>query len=100
MAQDVGIYLTDAGTAQKTFSHGVGVNAVDILFAPGGGLVERGAPSDSVILWVRDLTLDDPFQGEPVLIAIYSRTGFIAAQPVAPGSDPYAFTKDGRSSGL
>jgi prepilin-type N-terminal cleavage/methylation domain-containing protein len=108
MAQDIGIDLSpNPRIPRATLSRGVGQkskgvqNFADILFAPGGGLIERGAPGDSVILWVHNLTLDDPYQGEPVLITIYSKTGFIAAHPVAiSGPDPYAFTTDGRSSGL
>jgi prepilin-type N-terminal cleavage/methylation domain-containing protein len=95
MAQDVGIDLAVSKGLSKTNTN------YDILFAPSGGLIERGAPGDSVILWVRNLMLDTVTQGEPVLITIYSKTGFIAAHPVAiSGPDPYAFTKDGRSSGL
>ncbi|HXG09621.1 MAG TPA: prepilin-type N-terminal cleavage/methylation domain-containing protein [Gemmataceae bacterium] len=75
---------------------------VELLFSPSGGLVGKGTTSERVILWVRDATLDSPMQGSPTLITIYAGTGLIAAHPVdtSPGGDPYAFTKDPRSSGL
>jgi prepilin-type N-terminal cleavage/methylation domain-containing protein len=76
---------------------------MDILFAPGGGLTGRGVGNDKVVLWVRDIALDSPFEGGPTLIAIYSRTGFIAAHPVDSDNlagDYASYTRDGRSSGL
>jgi hypothetical protein len=103
---------------------------VDILFAPSGSVVGRAQTGGSIVLWVRDATQDTPpdpvpgyppndpnhllgtapFGGQPTLISLYTRTGFIAAHPVDPRPrplttpptppDPYFYTKDGRSSGL
>jgi prepilin-type N-terminal cleavage/methylation domain-containing protein len=74
---------------------------LDILFAPSGALVGRGQGSDRVILWVRDATQASVFDGEPTLVTVYGRTGFIAAQPVDPTSgNPYSYTLDGRASGF
>jgi type II secretory pathway pseudopilin PulG len=77
----------------------------DIVFGPGGGLVGKGTVNDMVILWVRDVSLDNApgtgrLLGSPTLIAVATRTGSIAAHPVNPGLDPFLFAKDGRSSGM
>ena len=78
-----------------------------ILFAPSGAVVGQGTGTGQIILWVRDIT--DPFAppaqldlvlGKGTLITIQPRTGSIAAHPVSSGSNPYAFTLDGRSSGM
>lgn len=75
---------------------------LDILFAPSGQVVTSGANATGrIILHVRD----DENVGTPTLITIYSRTGSIAAHPVntdpsIDGGNPYAFTSDGKSSGL
>jgi prepilin-type N-terminal cleavage/methylation domain-containing protein len=72
---------------------------VDILFAPGGPVLD--SVGGKIILWVE--SVDDT--SEPTLIVIYARTGAIAAHP--PGGDfnstpavKYRFAKDGRGSGL
>jgi prepilin-type N-terminal cleavage/methylation domain-containing protein len=53
-------------------------NAVDILFSPKGEVLGNTGAS-RVILWVRDVTLSDEFQGSPSLIVVYPRSGQIAA---------------------
>ena len=60
----------------------------------------HGRPMEG--FWVRDKTKDTIYDGEPTLIVIYSRTGAVAAHPIAspPAVDPFQYTKDGRSSGL
>ena len=83
---------------------------IDILFAPSGAVTGRGAQGAGPFsLWVRDAVLDTPgdvagniWQGEPALVTLYPRTGFIATQPVDPNTpnNPYTFTQDGRSSGM
>jgi hypothetical protein len=101
---------------------------IEILFSPAGQVMGLGSGSDKIQLWLRDTSADstanvvmtpgpqlDPnatFQGDQVLVTVYVRTGAIAANTVNttldngnPGPlqkyvDPYAFTKDGRSSGL
>ncbi|MGL4422491.1 MAG: pilus assembly FimT family protein [Gemmataceae bacterium] len=92
----------------------------DILFSPSGEVV--GATTGLTVLALRDITkLPNPTgnllqstsdfnkAGEVILIAVYSRTGAIATQPVnpppaspdpAPSHDPYRFAKDGVNSGF
>jgi hypothetical protein len=67
-------------------------------------MISQGRSAET-ILWVRDTSLDKPTDGEPVLITVYSRTGLIAAHPINLDTSIgdgtfYAFTRDGRSSGL
>jgi len=79
----------------------------DILFAPSGEVISPGVTTDTINLWVRDFKLRpngtplpaDPTDGQQTIIAIYVRSGLTAAHPPAPGTDPYAFIKDGRTSG-
>lgn len=81
--------------------------AMDILFAPGGQVIFPRTASDFVALWVRDVSGDGAtpapdkyFLGEPSIIGVYVRSGAVAAQdPDRNSSDPYAFLRDGRSSG-
>lgn len=73
----------------------------DILFAPSGAVLHPAGLSDKIILWVRDGSLEATNPGEQFLVTIYKRTGLIAVHPVDTGStDPYSYTRDGRSSGL
>jgi type II secretory pathway pseudopilin PulG len=75
----------------------------EILFGPSGAVVGAGTGVGQIHLWVRDITKDnssDLLVGRPTLIAVQTRTGFIAAHPVAAGNDPFLFTKDARSSGM
>jgi prepilin-type N-terminal cleavage/methylation domain-containing protein len=88
--------------------------ALTIVFLPGGGVMQEplmpGAtgpagyiyPSGKFILYVRDPTLGTPYEGEPTLITVYTRTGAIAAHPVNQSSptNPWLFTQDGQSSGM
>jgi prepilin-type N-terminal cleavage/methylation domain-containing protein len=91
----------------------IGTGNVDILFSPSGAVVSRGAPTPSIILWVRDTTRDSSYPtqpelgGTPTLVTTYKQTGFIAAHPVDingavnyPNTTPYTYTQDGRSSGM
>jgi prepilin-type N-terminal cleavage/methylation domain-containing protein len=70
----------------------------DILFSPSGSVLYQSNPDGQIFLWVEDTTAKT--NAVPVLIAVQLRTGFIATHPVAPGADPYAYARDGRSSGL
>jgi prepilin-type N-terminal cleavage/methylation domain-containing protein len=85
----------------------------DILFAPSGRVLGALGAQDRIVLWVRDITQDLPYQNNPVLVSIHTRTGFIAVQPVNLNDptnvnkfDPtysdnwWLFTQDGRLSGL
>jgi len=101
----------DTAFTFNEFTDGAGqkiVESVDILFGPAGNVIGKQMGLDSIIFWVRDVTLNLN-EGEPTLITIYSRTGAIEAHPVnfsgfdatltPPFPDPYTFTRDGRSSG-
>lgn len=83
---------------------------LDILFAPSGEVITPGVTTASFNLWVRDTT--EPSLGaydalgnvrrDPTIIAVYVRSGFVAAHPPYP--DPtyaqrYKYVDDGRSSG-
>jgi prepilin-type N-terminal cleavage/methylation domain-containing protein len=72
-------------------------NFVDILFDPSGKVLSTAGATGKVILYVYDPTKVAP---EEVMVGVFSRTGSIVAQPVAPGSDPYFFIKDGSTSGM
>jgi type II secretory pathway pseudopilin PulG len=75
--------------------------SIDILFSPSGAVISPGTTTDSINLWVRDATYASASatDGEQAIVAVYVRSGLIATHPPAPGNDPYAFVKDGRSSG-
>jgi len=75
----------------------------EVLFAPSGAVVGQGTSTGQIIFWLRDTgksNANSLLDGNPTLITVQTRTGFIAAFPVASGSDPYALTRDGRASGL
>ncbi|HEV3145495.1 MAG TPA: type II secretion system protein [Gemmataceae bacterium] len=88
-----------------------GDNALDIIFNPRGGVMglnaaggigQNGPVGSTVMLWVRDSAKTFP-QGEHILVAVYTRTGFIAAHPVdisAPPASWYNFVRDGKNSGM
>jgi prepilin-type N-terminal cleavage/methylation domain-containing protein len=71
----------------------------EIVFSPSGSVVGQGTMAGKVILWISDNAVTNT-PAPPALIAINNRTGFIGAYEVAPGSDPYLFTEDGRSGGF
>jgi prepilin-type N-terminal cleavage/methylation domain-containing protein len=86
----------------------------DVVFAPSGNVIRVGGTVGKIILWVRE---EDQLQatgatlrqvsGDETLIVVYTRTGQSAAHPVEVTRDqngrlinPYAYTQDGRASGL
>lgn len=72
----------------------------DILFAPNGAVTGAGVGYDKIIFYVRN-TQTTATKGSPLLVTIYTRTGFIVTHPVDPdGSNRYSFTLDPRSSGM
>jgi prepilin-type N-terminal cleavage/methylation domain-containing protein len=84
------------GGAQATFLY-------EIVFSPAGTVVGQGTNSgDKIVLYVRDMTLDHIWDGDPGLVVVNPRTGAIAVQPVDPTNPPnyYTFTTDPRSSGM
>jgi type II secretory pathway pseudopilin PulG len=74
-------------------------NTIDILFAPSGRVIGWAPGNETICLWVRDTTL--PLrEGDNTIVAVHVRSGAIAAHPVPRTGSPYAFTSDGRASGL
>lgn len=76
-----------------------------IMFSPSGAVTEAGAAFEKIILYVRDNSLSSSTDGEPTLVTIYTRTGFIATYPVNTdpnlgNGDPYYFTNQGQASGM
>ncbi len=78
----------------------------DILFAPSGGVVGVNSTSPIyLVLRQTDGSNVAPYGADltayfATIISVEPRTGFIAAQPVAPGANPYQYTQDGQSSGM
>jgi prepilin-type N-terminal cleavage/methylation domain-containing protein len=65
----------------------------EILFSPSGAVIGQTASSGKVLLWVRDATVPSPsqadaptIQGNPSLVSIQVRTGFIGSYPVVPNT--------------
>src|SRR5262249_45623382 len=92
-----GNYVSQApGLTGGVQATSAGDNALDIIFNPRGGVMglnasggnsQGGAVGSTIILWVRDST--KPFlQGENNVVAVHSRTGFIAAHPIDVSNPP------------
>jgi type II secretory pathway pseudopilin PulG len=88
-----------------------GTPGADILFAPSGAVIGSGAASPGYYyFYIRDDGQETHrkihsqgklFEGNPRLVAVYPRTGFIATQPVNPDPANHdLFLKDGRASGM
>jgi prepilin-type N-terminal cleavage/methylation domain-containing protein len=76
-----------------------GIPFYEILFSPAGSVIGQGTGGGKIVLYVQDTNqVQNP--GQPTLIVINVRTGFIGAFPVAPGADPYLYTESGASGGL
>ncbi|MBI2803901.1 MAG: prepilin-type N-terminal cleavage/methylation domain-containing protein [Planctomycetes bacterium] len=78
--------ITDAAT---------GAGYVDVVFAPSGAVITRGVATPNIHLWVRapdPVTPANVFAGDPTIVSIFARTGFVGAYaPVPPSSNanPY-----------
>ncbi len=79
---------------------------VEILFDPSGKVLRASGTQGKVVLWVKDVS-GDPLATDQTLIAVYTRTGLIASQPVnlnpnvgTPQNYYYAFVTDGATSGM
>ncbi len=70
----------------------------EILFSPSGSVVGHGASHGKIYFYVHELNQTDPNQAG--IIAVQTRTGFIGAYNVAPGTDPLSYAEEGRNSGL
>jgi prepilin-type N-terminal cleavage/methylation domain-containing protein len=99
----VGIDFNGNPNANPPNSVNLSLNATSsqqIMFAPNGAVIGSSAAADRIILFVRNYTLDSPFDGGPTLITIYTKTGAIAAFPVDP-TDPFdTITQKSYGSGL
>ena len=72
----------------------------DILFAPTGAVISPGLATTKIHLWVRAPNPDDGasgtnvFRGDPTLISIFVRTGFVGAySPAQPPNNPYVLVQ-------
>jgi prepilin-type N-terminal cleavage/methylation domain-containing protein len=91
-------YAANANNVITPNSDGV----IDILFGPSGNVIGDWAGTDMIILWVCDTSLaNTPWDGEPTLITVYTRTGLVAPVPVDPSggttpgtATPYTFTSN------
>jgi prepilin-type N-terminal cleavage/methylation domain-containing protein len=91
------------GTAQ--------IRNYEIMFSPSGDVIGQAASSGKILLWVRDSTVNPPSQGDsppmqgnPTLVALQVRGGFLGTYPVLPNTDPnqypaqfYTTARQGRS---
>jgi prepilin-type N-terminal cleavage/methylation domain-containing protein len=81
-----------------------------ILFAPSGAVIGSGAASPGYFYFyvrdngqdtIRKINQSKVFEGNPRLVVVYPRTGFIATHPVNPNVNNHdLYLKDGRSSGM
>jgi prepilin-type N-terminal cleavage/methylation domain-containing protein len=72
----------------------------EVLFSPTGAVVGSNAASSMIFISVYDTTMN-PFDDSRVgIVAVQTRTGFIGAYSVAPGSNPFYFAQTARESGL
>lgn len=58
-----------------------------VLFAPSGSMVGASAPARWIV-------------GGKYVVQVQPGTGAVQVHPVAPGADPFAFTRDGKGSGF
>jgi prepilin-type N-terminal cleavage/methylation domain-containing protein len=78
----------------------VGGNTVyEILFSPAGNVIGSGTGQTNINLWLTDTNDVNNADNRALLITVQVGSGLIGVNSVAPG-DPYAFTKDGRASGM
>ena len=76
-----------------------GTGYVDILFSPSGQVISRGVSVDKIHLWVRAPNEVTPvgvgaeFLGDPTLVSIFVRTGFVGAFPPARTATPYSLVR-------
>lgn len=71
----------------------------EILFSPSGGVIGQTAQTGKILLWVRDATVPSPtegdtpqsMQGNPTLVSIQVRGGFLGTYPVVPNTDAASY---------
>ncbi len=99
LPQDVGVDPTNSLNVPSVTVNGQALT--QILFSPSGSVIGSGTTNGMTFFWVSGLAGTPAASFQPTIIAVQARSGFISAHPVDPnGTDPYAFAKDGRSSGL
>ncbi len=73
-----------------------GTGFIDILFAPNGSVISRGVTTTNIHLWVRSPNQETPtdaFRGDPTIVSVFVRTGFVGAFAPSPAGDPYALVR-------
>lgn len=69
----------------------------DILFSPSGEVIYPAMASSNINLWVRMPNTDFPtdvFRGDPTIVSVFTKTGFVGAFPPVPGAaNPYALVR-------
>lgn len=86
-------------STNKTYQNSSGVKynplppltgtALDLLFAPSGALMNTSVTTDTINLWVRALdpvTPNDVYAGNPSIVALFVRTGFVGAYAPSPAA--------------
>ena len=97
--QDIAIDMMSGLSANVTPDPATG--NLDIVFSPGGSVLNQGSGSSSVYLYVRDITYGTSYtQGEPAIVSVHSRSGFISTHPVGPASNIYQYCEDGKSDSM
>ncbi len=71
-----------------------GSGFVDILFSPNGDVISPGVNAQTINLWVRDSDKTYPNGGDPTIIAVFTKSGLVAAYPVAQNvGNPYLLVR-------
>jgi type II secretory pathway pseudopilin PulG len=102
LPRDVVVDLTTIPGTNTTWSQNVPsrgavpnttIPIYEILFSPSGAVIGQAASAGKILLWVRDATVPSPsqadsptIQGNPSLVSIQVRTGFIGSYPVVPNT--------------
>lgn len=74
----------------------IGSGYYDIVFGPSGQVISRNVATANIHLWVRSPNQDFPadvFRGDPTIVSVFVRSGFVGAYPPARTGDPYALVK-------
>lgn len=75
---------------------------IDVLFAPSGGVIQRGFTKPYIVFWVRSTDDDDAypapnkyFRNEPSFIVVYMNSGLVASYAVDSGNpaNPYGLIR-------
>jgi hypothetical protein len=109
LPQDVVVDIGQIGTTGLNYSQNVpsrgtvtvGTTTVpnyEILFSPSGDVIGQSASTGKILLWVRDATVPSPSQGDtppmqgnPTLVGIQVRGGFLGTYPVVPNTNAASY---------